>query len=530
MKKVSVVVATYNRAALLHELLNDLAAQTLPADDFEVVLVDDGSKEPVKPYVAKLKLPYELSLIEQQNTGQAKARHAGIVKATGDVVVIVDDDMSMPGDFLEQHLAAHDAGMDVVMGFIVPPPQKDGAKLPLFEKFHADQLVRFAEAVEGGEPVKGVNLATGNVSFRRADYLAVGGFDPALKRSEDRELGVRFEKAGKKLGFNRKAYVVHNSDHASLDGWLKRSLQYGVYDTRISVKHEEQADVDPWHFLSLVSPVSRPVLLFSAIAPDSAKVVADAAMRAASWFYDRGDERIALKGCTFAYGVQYFRGVREENGSLASTAGDLARYGLKRARKAASPLGRFVDGVLGDHESWSKARAKYHAEETSLADLPKDAVTKIGFQMMIAYRAMRLLQQARVPLGAQIASRLIRHVYGAEMHWDAELAPGVSIVHGNGLVLSHAATVGPRCILFQNVTLGESMDPETGVIGGPTLGADVHVGPGAVLLGPITVGEGTKIMAGAVLSRSVPAYSVVMPAEARVAERANKKQKSAVPG
>ncbi len=529
MKKVSVVVATYNRAALLHELLEDLAKQTLPVDDFEVVLVDDGSKVPVRPYVEKLTLPYALSLIEQENTGQAKARHAGIQKAVGEIVVIVDDDMAMPVDFLQQHLTAHDAGMDVVMGFIVPPPQQEGAKLPLFEKFHADQLVRFAEACERGVPVKGVHLATGNVSFRRADYLLLGGFDPSLKRSEDRELGVRFEKAGKKLGFNRKAYVVHNSDHASLEGWLKRSLQYGVYDTRISTKHEEKVDVDPWHFLSLVSPISRPVLLFSATAPDTAAKIAAAAMKTASWLYDRGDEQLALKGCTFAYGVQYFRGVREENGSLAQTAFDLCRYGLKRARAAVSPLGRFVDGVLGDHESWSKARAKYHAESTTIVDLPKDAVTKIGFQMMIAYRAMRLMQDARVPLGAQVASRLIRHVYGAELHWDAELAPGVSIVHGNGLVLSHAAKVGARCILFQNVTLGESMDPETGIIGGPTLGADVHVGPGAVLLGPITVGEGTKIMAGAVLSRSVPPYSVVMPAESRVAERAAKKQKAAVP-
>jgi serine O-acetyltransferase len=202
---------------------------------------------------------------------------------------------------------------------------------------------------------------------------------------------------------------------------------------------------------------------------------------------------------------------------------------MKRARRAVSPLGKFVDGVLGDHESWARARAKYHADATTLLDLPKDAVTKIGFQMMIAYRVMRLLHEAHVPLGAQVASRLIRHVYGAELHWDAEVAPGVSIVHGNGLVLSHAAKVGPRCILFQNVTLGESMDPETGKIGGPTLGGDVHVGPGAVLLGPITVGEGTKVMAGAVLSRSVPPYSVVMPAEVRVAERTAKKQKSSVP-
>lgn len=520
-KRVSVVVATYNRATLLQRLLDDLAAQTLPKDDFELVLVDDGSKVPVREHVLGKPLPYRLVLVEQENQGQARARHAGIEKAQGDLVVIVDDDMALPPDFLQRHLDAHAKGYDVVMGLIVPPP---GADLPLFERFHADQLVRFADATERGEPVKGVQLATGNVSFRRADYFDVGGFDPTLKRSEDRELGVRFEKAGKKLGFSKDAVVVHWSDHASLEGWMRRSLQYGVYDTRISNKHEDKEDADPWSFLGLVSPVSRPILLFAVAAPDAAGKLADVAMKVSFKVDEAGFEKLALKGCTFAYGLQYFRGVREENGALVDAAKDLGRWLKKRAKKSGRPVAKLVDGVLGDHAAWRKARAKYHDDAASWTDLPKDAVTKIGFQMMLAYRVMRFLKDAGVPLGPEVASRLIRHLYGAEIHWNADLQPGVCVVHGNGLVLSHAAKVGRNCILFQNATLGESMDPETGEVGGPTLQDDVHVGPGAVLLGPITVGEGTKIMAGAVLARSVPPYSVVMPAEPRVAERARKKK------
>lgn len=516
--KVSVVVATYNRARLLQRLLDDLAGQTLPKDQYELVLVDDGSKEPVRSFVDVDALPYAAALVEQENQGQARARHAGIEKARGEIVVIVDDDMSLPPDFLQRHLDAHARGCDVVMGFIVPPA---GSSLPLFERFHADQLVRFAAACARGAPVRGVQLATGNVSFRRRDYLDVGGFDPSLKRSEDRELGVRFEKAGKKLGFTKDAVVVHWSDHASLEGWLRRSLQYGVYDTRISNKHEDVEDADPWSFLTLVSPLSRPILLGAAAAPDAAGALAQVAMRVADVVDRAGFERIALKGCTFAYGLQYFRGVREENGGLVDAAKDLARWARKRGKRTA--VGRLVDGVLGDHAAWRAARAKYHADDASPLDLPKDAVTKIGFQMMIAYRVMRFCKDAQVPLGKQVASRLIRHLYGAELHWDADLAPGVSVVHGNGLVLSHAAKVGRGCILFQNATLGESMDPQTGAVGGPTLEDDVHVGPGAVLLGPITVGEGSKIMAGAVLTRSVPPYSVVMPAEPRVAARGRRK-------
>jgi len=83
------------------------------------------------------------------------------------------------------------------------------------------------------------------------------------------------------------------------------------------------------------------------------------------------------------------------------------------------------------------------------------------------------------------------------------------LVHGMGLAISGEARVGRGCILFQHVTLGMGIDPETRRPGAPSLERNVHVGPGATLIGPITVGEGSKVMAGAVLTRSVPPGSLV---------------------
>lgn len=192
-----------------------------------------------------------------------------------------------------------------------------------------------------------------------------------------------------------------------------------------------------------------------------------------------------------------------------------------------NPLSSFFRSVRADYGTVQRYRAKYHGDERPLARLPLDAVAKIGFQMMIAMRTMRLLRDARVPLLPQIASRFIRHAYGAEVHWNTTLHDGVVIVHGTGLVLSHRAVVGEGCILFHNVTLGEGLDPETREAGAPTLGRDVHVGPGATLLGPIHVGDGTKIAAGVVLTRSVPAGSLVRPAEPIVTERAPSRPRAA---
>jgi serine acetyltransferase len=172
----------------------------------------------------------------------------------------------------------------------------------------------------------------------------------------------------------------------------------------------------------------------------------------------------------------------------------------------------------GDPTEAADARSPLDAAST--LSLASDAVKKIGFQLMIAYRVMRFFRQAGLGLGAQFMSRSIRHAFASDVHWDAEIEPGVVIVHGFGLAISYAAKVRAGCILFQNVTLGFGNDPETKAGGAPLLERSVHVGIGATLYGPIVVGEATKIMAGCVLSRSVPARSIVEAPVPQVAARA----------
>ncbi|HEY5958745.1 MAG TPA: hypothetical protein VIV60_19425 [Polyangiaceae bacterium] len=182
-------------------------------------------------------------------------------------------------------------------------------------------------------------------------------------------------------------------------------------------------------------------------------------------------------------------------------------------------LKQCFDAIVADHAQVRRYRAKYQGEQVSGSDLPMDFAKKIGFQMMVAIRVMRAFEEGGVPLLPQVVSRLIRHLYGAEIHWRAQFEPGVTIVHGCGLVISHAAKIGKGCILFHNVTLGESMDPVSKIQGAPTLGCDVHIGPGATLLGPITIGDLSKVMAGSVVSESVPSGSLVRPAETLITSR-----------
>lgn len=501
--RVTVIIATRNRLAGLTALLGDLEAQHAPGVTWDVIVVDDGSTEPVGPALDARRWAFPLCHLRTTGVGQSAARQAACDDATGDVLVFLDDDMRVGPSFLAVHLAHHaETPGAVVMGRIAPAPAL--ARMPLFERYHARQLDRWHHAMTaGGERPRGTQLCMGNVSMRRADFEAVGGFDPALVRSEDRELGLRLQRHGCAMIYGAEAVSVHCSDHDRLDVWLRRAYLYGRFDHKIFRKHPDAADADPWRFWSLVHPLSHPVLRLVLLAPWIAPLLSRVVYGIAAAIDRAGLSRAAVTLTALVYAIQYFRGLRHE----------------VRAQRGPGPLRRLVRAVRADHDQLRAMRAKYHGETIPASRLVADMIRRVGLQMLAWYRVMRCLDELRVPLAPMLVSRLIRHLYGADIHWKAAIAPGVSIVHGNGLVVSHAATVDRGCILFQGVTLGESVDAATGAVGAPRLGPDVHVGPGAAVLGPITVGARSKIGAGAVLMRSVAAGSLVMPPQAVVTAR-----------
>jgi hypothetical protein len=110
---------------------------------------------------------------------------------------------------------------------------------------------------------------------------------------------------------------------------------YGVYDSRIHHKHPDRLDADPWHFLFLVNPVSRAVLMTSVTAPPLGKFLSRAAYKTAETvgaLHPRL-ERLAIAGATLSYGLEYFRGVREEAGSLRKSLRDLGAHAVKHFTK-----------------------------------------------------------------------------------------------------------------------------------------------------------------------------------------------------
>ncbi len=539
----SVVIATYNRHTLLRRLLEALDRQTLEPSRYEVIAVDDGSRDDVREALFDLKTRYSLRVERQANAGAAAARQRGADLARGVTLVIIDDDMQVSANFLEKHLERHREmlasaeGNTVVLGRL--RPSANLADMPLFERFYARVLAEKAEAFASGQAqVRGHDLYTGNVSLPRALFLKAGGFDATFRALEDEELGIRLEKAGASFAFANEAESVHGSDWTSRTAWMARARRDGVYQAKVSRKHPDHHEASPWRHLPNLNPVSRPFMALSLTLPRATAVVANVAIRTASAFDRLGLEPVAIAGATFVYGLQYYRGVREETGGVGDVAREYRDFkkGVALLRRGgsgdASAWRALVSAVREDHRMIQFYACKYDArdnpsglDQRTSADprassLASDAVRKIGFQLMVAYRAMRFFREAGLGLGAQFMSRSIRHAFASDIHWDAELDPGVVVVHGFGLAVSYAAKVRAGCILFQNVTLGFGSDPVTKQTGAPQLEPSVHVGIGATLYGPIVVGESTKIMAGCVLSRSVPARSIVEAAVPHVAPRA----------
>jgi serine acetyltransferase len=182
---------------------------------------------------------------------------------------------------------------------------------------------------------------------------------------------------------------------------------------------------------------------------------------------------------------------------------------LSRVQRLRGAVAHLVESVREDHALVHRHGVKYGGKPDRQGPLAGAIVQKVGLQMMAAYRLMRLFSGAGIPLLPRVMSRLIRHAYGSDIHWDAELAPGVMIVHGMGMAVSYAARVGRGVVLSHNVTLGLGTHPDTRESGGPTIEDDVVLGPGVTVLGPVTVGARSKIMPGCLVLRSVPPDSVV---------------------
>jgi glycosyltransferase involved in cell wall biosynthesis len=230
---VSVVIPTFDRSASLGVCLDSLAAQTYPRGRWEAIVVDDGSSDETPGVIAGFARSMPLrALRHADRRGSGPARNTGVEHAGGEIVVFLDSDVVAPPRLLEEHARSHARRRCFVDGpAITVRADRDPAAL-----LRAGS-VRLLAALD----LRGGCFVTANVSCRRADLLAAGGFDEAFGARygwEDTELGVRLQALGVPRVKNRRAYVLHR--HLSGYDWRERGRKQedaGLNAAYFLVKH-----------------------------------------------------------------------------------------------------------------------------------------------------------------------------------------------------------------------------------------------------------------------------------------------------
>jgi len=187
--QISVVVCTYNRAALLTRAVESLFAQKAEGTPFEILVVDNNSNDNTRATVESLQArsPVALRYIFEPRQGNAYARNTGVQQAHAPIVAFIDDDVVAADNWVSAIKAGFDNHPQVsfVGGKVLPLWETDPP--PWLTRSHWAPLALLdygdKEAEIAGQMPLG--LLTANIAFRKEVFAEVGEFSPSLQRVKD---------------------------------------------------------------------------------------------------------------------------------------------------------------------------------------------------------------------------------------------------------------------------------------------------------------------------------------------------------
>jgi glycosyltransferase involved in cell wall biosynthesis len=191
--QVSVVVPTYNRAGLLARCLAALRSQTLPAETFEVIVVDDGSSDGTGELLARETSPaWNLRVVRQDNRGPSAARNSGVAAARAPIIAFTDDDCLPDPRWLER----------IVRNFRERPELVGlgGRTITIPE-----ELTPLSHWVEDDLPY---SFPSCNLACSREALQQVGGFDERLYPNEDWDITFALQGVGP-MHYDPEMIVIH---------------------------------------------------------------------------------------------------------------------------------------------------------------------------------------------------------------------------------------------------------------------------------------------------------------------------------
>lgn len=239
MIKLSLLIATYNRADRLIETLESVVAQDAPAELWECVVVNNNSTDCTAERFAAFAAAhpqYNLRMVEEHNQGLSYARNRGIRESTGEYIAIIDDDERIVPEFVSAYISLFDTVPEAVAGGgpIVPVyPAGRPAWMSCFTErpiantmYLGDRVREFPEGhIPGG----------GNMAIRRSAVKRYGVFDISLGRvgtsltgGEESDLFERLRLAEARYYYTPKAVMYHIIPAEKLSRGYFSRLSYNI--------------------------------------------------------------------------------------------------------------------------------------------------------------------------------------------------------------------------------------------------------------------------------------------------------------
>ncbi len=398
LPRFSVILCTYNRCDLVLTALASLRRQTLAYDQFEVIVVDNGSSDDtlnvVRTYVSagvqherSPEESWQVQCLSEPQNGLAYARHTGLMAASGEIAVFLDDDSIAEPHFLERLLAAYEeTGADAIGGRVelrweAPRPHWLTDDLLDVLGYFAPSPTRMQ--LQAASQV--TSFSNCNFSVKVEALRSIGYFSPFLSRRqhfpailEIQDICERLCKAGYTLWYEPEAIVVHRVPAARLNRayfvgrayWQGRSevlLQYSRNgpdeDARINTPREIlQAILPELKQIIYLSLLHRPLLRLAG-QPTSERIEA-AMAQAREWgrleqrlrFLDRAPiEALPLK--RDEHHTQESRTPTRGIPTLDVAAGIMSRVGAGFRHVVATPVVLLVGSAEQDPAAELLARA-----------------------------------------------------------------------------------------------------------------------------------------------------------------------------
>jgi len=240
MYKASVILASYNRLNLLKNLLDSLAKQDIPLDQFEVIVVDNGSTDGSREFLRDFKPPYSFQYYQLEgNPGPAKARNLGVKNAQSEIVFFTDDDCVVPINWISSYfkvLGKH-SEVTAVGGYQRAPEEiLKTNSLAQYEWFISSKIYGVSDQEYiGGFETPGV--VTNNMAIRKVAFEKVGCFDEefVVAAGEDADLKKRLIDSGYKLMYYPLGVEHHH--RYDLNRFIQQSFFRGIGSRHFQKKY-----------------------------------------------------------------------------------------------------------------------------------------------------------------------------------------------------------------------------------------------------------------------------------------------------